>query len=134
MIDHIKKIDKRFILFLFVGGINTVFGYCVFAFFIFLGLHYSLALVFGTIIAILFNFKTTSAIVFKNQDNKLIFKFFMVYFVVYIINYLGLRAFNARHISNYIAGAILILPVAVISFILMRKFVFEGKTSIKLQD
>jgi putative flippase GtrA len=126
----INKIDKRFIRFLFVGGLNTLFGYGVFALLIFLGLHYVLAVTLGTIIGILFNFKTTGLIVFKSNDNNLIYKFFGVYVVVYVINLVGLRIFNQLNVSNYIAGAVMLLPVAVISFLLMKTFVFNDKLSV----
>ncbi|MEI7690642.1 MAG: GtrA family protein [bacterium] len=121
----INKIDKRFIKFLFVGGLNTIFGYGLFAFFIFLHLNYIVAITLGTFIAILFNFKTTGLIVFKNNDNKLILKFFGVYLVVYFLNVVGLWIFNQFDISNYIAGAVLVFPVAIVSFLLMRKIVFK---------
>ncbi|MDD5693582.1 MAG: GtrA family protein [Patescibacteria group bacterium] len=124
----IKKIDKRFIKFLFVGGLNTLFGYGLFAFFIFLHFNYLVAITFGTIIAIIFNFKTTGLIVFKSNDNKLIFKFFGVYLIVYILNVIGLRIFNQFNVSNYIAGAVLLLPIAIISFLLMRSFVFKTQS------
>ncbi|MFA5197259.1 MAG: GtrA family protein [Patescibacteria group bacterium] len=120
----IKKIDKRFIKFLFVGGLNTLFGYGLFALFIFLHFNYVIAITFSTIIAIIFNFKTTGLIVFKSNDNKLIFRFFGVYLIVYLLNVVGLSIFNKFSVSNYIAGAVLILPIAIVSFLLMRRFVF----------
>ena len=60
----------KFIKFLFVGGVNTVFGYSIFALFLFLGMHYAVATLFATILGILFNFKTTGVIVFNNKDNR----------------------------------------------------------------
>ena len=73
---------NQFFLFLVVGGINTILGYAVFALLIYLGLHYALAVIIGTIVGILFNFKTTGGIVFKSKDNRLIFKFFAVYGII----------------------------------------------------
>jgi putative flippase GtrA len=126
LINKVKeKIDIKFIKFLFVGGLNTLFGYGIFALLIYLGLHYALAAGLGTVLGILFNFKTTGVLVFKNHDNRLIFKFFGVYGITYIVNVLALSVFNFFQISNYIAGAILILPMAVLSFILFKKYVFK---------
>lgn len=119
--------EKKLIRFLFVGGLNTLFGYIVFALGIFIGLHYSLATFFSIAFGILFNFKTTGSIVFKNHDNKLIFKFFAVYLVSYSLNVFFLYIFNILKISNYIGGLILILPMALMSFILQKKFVFIEK-------
>lgn len=119
------KIDYKFVKFLFVGGINTAFGYCVFSLFLFMGLHYSAAAFFATILGVLFNFKTTGWIVFKSRDNSLLFKFFGVYVVTYLVNVLGLSIFNQFKANLYIAGLIMIFPCAIISFLLMKNFVFN---------
>lgn len=121
-----KFIENQFVCFLMVGVINTIFGYLVFAFFIYLKLHYSLAALLGTIAGVVFNFKTTGRLVFKSSDNSLILKFFMVYGVVYLLNVLCLAFFNALKVNNYIAGAILILPLGIIAFLLNKWFVFKN--------
>ena len=121
-----KLAANQFIRFLFIGGVNTLFGYGVFSLLLFLGLHYSLAALLSTILGILFNFKTTGVIVFNSRNNSLIFKFFGVYGVVYVLNVLGLYLFSLVGISAYISGAILILPMACVSFVLNKKFVFKS--------
>jgi len=120
----IKKIDKRFIKFLLVGALNTVFGYSVFALFIFFNVHYSVSLLIATILGVIFNFKTIGIIVFKNQDNKLIFKFVCIYVIYYFLNLLGLKILNIYSVSNYIGQAVLVLPLSVLSYLLFKKFVF----------
>lgn len=133
MFDIIKQqcakyhIDWKFIKFLFVGGLNTAFGYGIFAFFIFLKIHYSIALFLSTVLGVLFNFKTTGIIVFKNHDNSLIFRFFAAYGIIYGLNLFGLKIFDIINFNMYFAGFILIFPMAVVSFILMKKFVFINK-------
>ena len=130
MIKHIKEFliklySNQYIRFIFVGGINTLFGYGIFALFIFLKFNYTLAALFTTILGVLFNFKTVGLIVFKNKSNILIIKFICVYSLSYLL-YIGLLSiFNYFKISNYIAGAILILPLSVFSFILNKIFVFK---------
>ena len=79
----------------------------------------------GTILGILFNFKTTGVIVFNSRDNSLIFKFFGVYGVVYVLNVLGLYLFSLAGVGAYISGALLILPMACVAFVLNKKFVFK---------
>jgi len=128
LIKELSKLDKQFIKFLFVGGLNTAFGYCIFALFLFIGLHYSLAAFLGTICGILFNFKTTGSLVFKNKNNALIFRFFGVYGVVLILNVIGLKFFSIFSINSYIGGALLILPMAVVSFFLNKRFVFGANS------
>ncbi|EKE04053.1 MAG: GtrA family protein [uncultured bacterium] len=120
-------IDKRFIKFLFVGGLNTLFGYSMYALFIIIGLHYSIAVLFSTILGVLFNFKTTGKLVFKISKNSLIFKFIGVYAFIYLLNVTSLSIFKLYKFDLLLAGAIVIIPLAMISFILNKKFVFEGK-------
>lgn len=130
MIKRIIDIIRRlwaipFLRFLVVGGINTVFGYTVFAIFILLQLHYVIAALLAQICGILFNFKTTGTIVFKNRNNRLIFRFFGVYLITYLLIIGLLKVFDLYGVGSLVAGAIIVLPMAFVSFLLMRKFVFS---------
>lgn len=115
----------QFLRFLVVGGLNTVFGYSVFAVFILLNLPYPLAALLGHTCGVLFNFKTYGLLVFKNKDNRLIFKFVGVYVFTYFLTVGLLWVFNLYGVHNLIAGAIIILPVASVAFILNRRLVFR---------
>jgi putative flippase GtrA len=108
-----------------VGGLNTIFGYSVFALLISLELHYTIATFLSTILGIIFNFKTTGKLVFKSNNNSLIIKFTSVYMVVYLINISLLWLLKSVSINLYIAGAILLLPTAILSFSLNSKYVFK---------
>ena len=122
------NINWQFIKFLFVGGLNTLFGYFVFAVFNFLNFHYSLSTLLATILGILFNFKTTGCIVFKNSNNKLIFRFVMVYGFVYILTVGCLKGLSLLGFNNmYVNYLILIFPNALLSYYLMKKFTFNGE-------
>ena len=126
IIDLIRRLWAiPFLRFLVVGGINTLFGYAVSALFILLGLHYVLAALLATICGILFNFNTTGRIVFKNKDNRLLLRFFGVYAITYLINIGLLKLFDMAGVGSLVAGAIIVLPMAVVSFLLMRRFVFK---------
>lgn len=124
----IKLANSTFIRFLFVGALNAAFGYSIYALLLFVGLHFSLASFTSTCMGILFNFKTIGKLVFKNNSYSLFFKFVGVYSSVYIINIGLLKIFSINHIDLYIAGAILIFPMAVLSFLLNKLFVFKEKT------
>jgi len=92
---------------------------------VFIGLHYILAVLFATIIGVLFNFQTTGRIVFKNKNNKLLAKFMAVYAIPYGIN-LGLIKFFLLLINNtYIVGAIATLLCAFSAYFLNKNFVFR---------
>jgi len=115
----------QFLRFLVVGAVNTAFGYGVFAGFILLHLHYTVAALLATICGVLFNFKTTGVLVFENKNNRLIFRFFGVYAITYLLTIGLLKVFNFYNVSNLIGGAIIALPIAFISFSLSKKLVFH---------
>ena len=118
-------IRNRFIKFLLVGILNTIFGYSIFAFFIFLKFHYTVATLFATVLGIVFNFKTIGNLVFKNNEKALIFRFTGVYIVIYLINITLLRVLKFFALNIYIAGAVLLLPLALLSFVMNQKYVFK---------
>jgi putative flippase GtrA len=119
-------LDPRFVRFLFVGLLNTVFGYCAFAFLLFLGLHYALATLLSTIAGIIFNFNTTGRLVFGNRDTSRIVRFVGVYAFTYLLSVGGLRLAEMAGIDLYLAGAVLTAVLAVVSFLLFRHLVFSG--------
>ena len=106
-----RYITPEFIRFVLVAILNTLFGYGVYSLLVFLGLHYSVATLGSTVLGVLFNFKTYGILVFKNTSNKLIFRFVLVYCVVYLCNIGGIALLKAIGLSNYIAGAIMVVPV-----------------------
>ena len=128
----LKELFKnKLIRFFIVSGLNTAFGYGLFALFIYFGIIYPLALLLSTIAGILFNFKTIGVIVFKNRNNTLIFKFFCVYGITYLCNLIGLAIFKYFGISVYWGGAILLIPVGMLAFILNKIFVFGERAKVK---
>lgn len=123
-----QKLPRRFVKFLFVGGINTLFGYSAYALFVALSFEPGVALTISYILSIFWNFKTTGSIVFRNKDNKLIFKFFLSYIFTFFVNKFSLEfLIDGLHVNEYLAEAIVIPPVAVLSFIIFKTFIFVDK-------
>ncbi|WP_298063120.1 GtrA family protein [uncultured Campylobacter sp.] len=119
-------IKRQAVKFLFVGIMNTTFGYGLFALFIYLGLYYPLAVLLSTILGVLFNFKTIGGLVFGSNDNKLIFKFILVYVIIYFLNIFFLWLFKRLGFENmYLNGFVLLIPLAAVSFLLNKFFVFR---------
>jgi putative flippase GtrA len=126
-IIFLKNILFRFVL---VGILNAVVGYSLFALFIYFGLHYSMAVMFSTVLGVLFNFKSIGSLVFHSRNNQKIYKFIGVYVVIYLLNIVGLWIFSLFGVKNmYIAGLLLLPPLAIFSFLLNRKFVFFERVS-----
>jgi putative flippase GtrA len=55
----------------------------------------------------------------------LIFRFFIVYLVTYLITIGLLKIFHIHNIGSLVAGAIIIIPIALLAFFLNKKFVFN---------
>lgn len=123
-IANALKIDIKFLKFLIVGAINTIFAYSIYAFFIFLGLNADLALFFQYVLGVLWNFKTTGVLVFKNNDNRLIFKFILSYIFTFIINSILLNIL-LKFLNEYLAQLVLVLPIAILSFCIFKFWVFK---------
>lgn len=115
----------QFVRFLFVGLVNSLFGYGCFAGFLAIGLHYAVALFLATVIGVLFNFKTTGALVFRSSSNRLLFRFCAVYGIVYTANVLLMKCLLRVGLNSYASGAVLLAPIAVLSYILNKKYVFQ---------
>ncbi|MFM7712634.1 MAG: GtrA family protein, partial [Microcystis sp.] len=96
-----------------MGVVNTLFGYSVFALLFRLGLDYPYSLLIATICGVLFNFKTIGAIVFRDQNNRLLARFIGVYLVIYLLNAESLRIVKMLGINMLVAQAILVLPLAI---------------------
>ena len=121
------RVDKRLHKYLLVGAINTVFGYAIFAFFIYIGMHYSIAIFFATIFGILFNFKTYGKLVFGEHTWSLLTKFILVYIVIYIAHVSLMTLFNSLTVNLYAGGVMALFPVAYLGYILNSRYVWKEK-------
>lgn len=120
---------RHFLRFLIVGFINTVFGYIAFSLLLYSGLHYAVASFFSACAGILFNFNTTGRIVFKNSNHRLLVRFFQVYALLYLINLALLKLMVIFAINLYLGSAVIVLPMAFLSYVLNKKFVFNSHTA-----
>ena len=116
---------EKIIRFILIGGLNTLVGYSLYSFFIFLGIDYALASLLSTGLGILFNFKFTGKIVFNNKDNKNFVKFFSTYILIYCLNLQLVKIIQLYTSNLYFAGFILIIPSTILSFTLNKYFVFK---------
>ena len=121
-----KLLSNSFLKYLLIGGLNTVFGYSIFAVYTFLLGNAYLSLILSTVTSVLFNFKTYGVLVFKSHDNSKIFRFFAAYAFIIAIQMVLYNGLTQVGITNpYLAVGILVLPMAMLSFVLLRKFVFH---------
>ncbi len=114
---------RRFAKFIGAGIVNTCFGYAAFAFFVWVGLGNDLAVLFGMIAGIAFNFGTISA-VFSSRGFSRLPHFLAVYGALLVTNILMLRALVAAGTGPYLGEAVIIALLTPISFVAMRRLVF----------
>jgi len=118
-------LDPRLLRFAAVGVLNTAFGYLIYAVMLWVGLNYAAAAAVGTVLGVLFNFKSTGRLVFGSNDNRLLFRFIGVYVLVYLANVLGLTLLTRLDLSAYMAGLLTLLPAAGLGFLLNKRYVFR---------
>lgn len=115
----------QFLRFLAVGGINTAFSYGVFAFALYIGFHYALASLTSIVLGILFSFFMQGRLVFNSTNPRLLVRFFAVSGILYLVHTGLLKAASYFSINLYLAGAVLTLPLSLISYVLNKYLVFR---------
>jgi putative flippase GtrA len=118
---------RRFARFLAVGLLNTAFGYALYAGGLFLGLRPEVALLVATVLGVCFNFLTTGRLVFADRDQNRIVRFVLAYAVSYLFNVAMLRGLLAVGASPLVAQALVLPLMVVLTFVLMRAFVFRER-------
>ena len=127
MIVALRRIlENRFIRFLLVGGLNTAFGYSVFALLFLAGVHYAAAAFFSTVLGVLFNFRTTGSLVFQSRDDRLLLRFILVYAITYVVGVATLKAAKGAGVPILLAAAVQLLPMSLLAYGLQRTLVFRG--------
>lgn len=119
-------IKSKFVRFIFVGGLNSLFGYSVYCLMIWIGLSYIWATLISQIMGILFNFKTTGTLVFENDNSRLIIKFLLSYILIYFVNIATNKALQELlDCDTYLSGVGAAVISAVFSFFILKKYVFK---------
>lgn len=117
----------QFLRFLLAGGLNTLFGFAVYAVAVLAGLPVWLAMLVGTVAGVAFNFVTLGGYAFRDLSARRLPRFMLGYACVYGVN---LAAFGLVHrrVANPVAcQVLLVVPVALFSYLVMSRFVFRKR-------
>lgn len=127
MFDSPRKFfDSEFIRFLIAGSINTINAYLVFALFIFLDFHYTLATFLGGASSVIIGFFLMSGFVFQKERQGRFIPFVMLFLGLYLTNIMIQWGLHETGIKNdYIAGAIALIIAVTLSFFANRNLVFR---------
>ena len=115
----------QWIRFVLTGGINTAFSYGIYAACIFAGAGYALASAASMVGGILFSYKTASSLVFRGAGRRSLLRYALCYLVVYGFSVLLLKIMDSFGIDPYLSGLIVAVPSAILSFALLKRFVFR---------
>ncbi len=110
----------RFIKFLFVGVLNTAFGWAAYAVLLrFVGLPWQWALGLSYVLGVLWNFGTHGRLVFGAKGFGRLPAYVLAYVVLFFINKWALGSAIAAGLSDLWAQALLVLPMAMLAFVLV---------------
>ncbi len=118
---------RRFIRFIVVGLVNTCFSFSAYAISTYCGAPTGLAVLIANVLGVFFNFKTTGRFVFRIKDHRLIPRFIGVYILTYFIGVAGIKVLLSWGINRYLAGAMIAIPTAVASFLMLSLCVFRTR-------
>jgi len=111
--------------FVVTGGINTAFGYGIYAACIYLGAGYALAMGITIVCGVLFSYRTMSTLVFGRGASGSLARYIGSYFAVYLFSVLVLKTLDDFGVNAYLAGLLAAAPCAILSFALLKLFVFR---------
>lgn len=112
--------------FLVAGGVNTLFGWGLFLLILQLPLPLWAVVGLSTIGAVAFNFQSIGRWAFRSRISLgQLPRFLAVYGLLYGVNLSALEWADSRGISLVLASGALLLPMAALSYLLNRGFVFR---------
>lgn len=118
---------QQFWGFLAVGAVNTLWAYALFAFFIFVGLHYTLATLLAGVISVLSGYAAQRRLVFAYGGGGRLLRFVAGFALVYLAN-IGIQRVLLETVpaaGHYGAGAVATVACAFLGYFVNSRFVFR---------
>ena len=119
--------SNRFVKFLAIGGLNTLFGFTVYALFALTELSTFTVLIVSTVAGITFNFFTTGGLVFRDLGLARVPRFLISYAAIFLINLKLIEWLAPLYGGRIWAMAIILLPMTLLSYFMLAGFVFKVK-------
>jgi putative flippase GtrA len=113
--------------FLLTGGLNTAFGFGLYALLVYAGMAAPLALAAATVAGVLFNFVSFGTLTFRRLDSRRLPRFLVAYAAIYGFNLLLLEAVQRYAGTGPILGQLLCLAVvAPTAYLVLKTQVYGG--------
>lgn len=108
--------------FIAIGVVNTCFGISIYWLLLYIDIPYQWATLFSLVLSIIFSFNSHKLAVFKTKGG--FFRYVLVWVGIYFFN-IEIISIIRVYIGDYYA-AVALLPVnATLSFLLLKRFVFQ---------
>ena len=121
------SMSPRFVRFLVVGGLNTLFGLAVYSLVALSDLSTWMVLGVSNVVAITFNFFTTGSLVFRDLSVARVPRFLICYGVIFMINLKLIQWLSPVCGGRIWAMTIIVLPMAILTYFMQSWFVFERR-------
>lgn len=123
LVDKMPNI--QILRFVVIGVVNTAFSYGIYSFFLFLGFNYAIANLLALLSGILFSFKTQGHLVFRNPNNRLIGRFVLGWFFIYLATITLIGWLMAYGLDAYTAGALALPFSTLLAYLIQKYLVFR---------
>ena len=123
----LRRLDQ-FWAYVRVGVLNAAFGYGVYALFLFVGVNLFAAQIIAHGLGMTFNYFMFRRHVFRDSRAAVV-PYIAAYAVNYALSLATLAGLNRVMISDYLAGFLSIVLVALVNFVVLKFLVFLPKTA-----
>lgn len=120
-----KLLKLQFVRYVFVGIGNTAFGYGAYAGLLYVGLEYAVASLIALVLGIVFSYTTQGTLVFRNATRVTFIKFVVAWLLIYVVNISIIALLIRASLSAYLAGAVAVVPVTLLSYFVLKFAVFD---------
>jgi putative flippase GtrA len=119
--------SHRILRFLAAGVLNTGFGFASYAGVVLVGAPLWLAVGVSIALAFVFNFFSYGGLVFGSTPGRRLPRFLMFYIALGGMNFVSLQLMGLLGFGSFVAPAVLLPILAVVTYAGMRSFVFFGE-------
>ena len=119
----------QWLRFIAVGVLNTSFSYGVYAVLLWLGLNFVAANFGAVLLGIIFSFRTQGTYVFGSSRWGRLRRFVPVWGVIFLLNICVIALLLRFGLNAYVAGAVALVPITLLSYLLQKFFVFADPPS-----
>jgi putative flippase GtrA len=110
------------------GLVNTLFGYGLYALFVWAGVNMYVAQITAHVLGMTFNYFTYSRFAFAGRDGSK-GRFIASYILNYVLGLIALAAAAQAIRSPYLAGLVSVVFVSVVNYFILKRLVFRVQSA-----